>query len=254
MGTTRITLLAALLLAGCSPAVVRQAPAPPQVAKASVFAPASIAEPGTNLPPKARDLITDSEVSATDEAHGYYDRHYERLTYPGGESGATAGIGVDLGQQSAEVTERSWSSFVDVESVEKMEQCAGITGSRAKAIVTEYQSIQITWSPALQEFLGYEMPSYWSLTKRTFPGFDNLTNNAEGALVSVVYNRGSSMAGPSRIDMRNLRDAVAKEDYTAMAAAIRHMDVTMGNAWRNAGIYDGMAARREAEAQLILTQ
>jgi GH24 family phage-related lysozyme (muramidase) len=61
------------------------------------------------------------------------------------------------------------------------------------------------------------------------------------------------MAGSSRVDMRDLRTAVANGELQAMSNAILHMNVTMGNIWRREGIYDGMVARRRAEAKLVLT-
>lgn len=251
-------ILAALTVAGCKPTEVETQGTPQtNVAPAKVLAPASVEQPSHLLPQAAEDLITDFEVSATspqgiDGGHGYYDRHYQKPTWPEGDSGVTVGIGVDLGQQSKEATEESWQAFLGADTVRRLASCAGITGTKAKAVTATMQDISIVWNPALQEFDGYEVPNYWSLTRRTFPGFDNLRANAQGALVSLIYNRGSAMAGPSRVDMRTVRSAVADEDYAAMAEAVRHMDVTMGNAWRNAGIYDGMAARREAEAELIL--
>lgn len=248
----------ALTLAGCSPATVATPETPTgRVTPATALSPASVTLGAHKLPQVAEDLITDFEVSSTspsgaDGGHGYYDRHYQMPTWPQGDSGVTVGIGVDLGQQSEEATSNSWQDFLTSGAVGRLADCAGITGTKAKVVAIELKDIRIEWSPAIQEFNGYEVPNYWNLTRRTFPGFDDLRTNAKGALVSLVYNRGSSMAGPSRVDMRNVRADVAVGDYEAMAQAVRHMNVTMGNSWRNSGIYDGMAARRGAEAVLIL--
>jgi hypothetical protein len=244
---------ATLSLAGCSPVALQvQATPAMHAAPSKGLSPASVTQPLQLLPKKAEDLITDSEVSSTAKGHSYYDRHYQMPTWPQGDSGVTVGIGVDLGQQSEETTCEDWQGALAADIVERLRACAGIAGTKAKALAGTMRDIKIAWHPAIQEFDGFEVPNYWSLTRRTFPGFDDLRTNAQGALVSLVYNRGSSMAGPSRIDMRNLRIAVARIDYNAMAGDVRHMDVTMGNSWRNAGIYEGMAARREAEAALIL--
>lgn len=250
-------IIAALAIAGCSPAVVQSSGTVARAAKTSDASPANVAPAAHVLPIEAEDLITDAEVSATslggiDGGHGYYDRHYQKPTWPQGDSGVTVGIGVDLGQQSAGATESSWGGFLSDDTTGRLSECAGVTGSAAKALTAKLQDIIITWPVAINEFDGYEVPNYWSLTERAFPGLDGLRENAQGALVSLVYNRGSSMAGPSRADMRTIRAAVPDADYNAMAEAVRHMSVTMGNSWRNAGIYDGMAARRNAEAGLIL--
>ena len=146
-----------------------------------------------------------------------------------------------------------WEPFLAHPDVKLLQGCEGVTGNAARTLCGTLQSIQIIWPSAYSEFNAFEVPNYWSLTARTFPGFNDLRRNAQGALVSLVYNRGSSMSGPSRVDMRTIRDAVPKKDYEAMADAEAHMLVTCGNAWRNAGIYDGMKARRGSEAILLLT-
>lgn len=244
-----------IALAACSPAVVQQPAKPtlPSPKTESVFAPAQVTQPINQLPQAAQDLITDAEVSSVASDHSYYDRHYQKPTWPQGDSGVTIGIGVDLGFETGEFTKTSWSDYLDGDDVASLQTCNGVSGKAAKALCATMQDITIPWLTAASEFNVYEVPNYWSLTRRTFPGFDNLRLNAQGALVSLVYNRGSSLSGPSRVDMRTIRDAVKTKDYDAMAEAETHMLVTCGNSWRNAGIYDGMKTRRTSEANLILT-
>jgi hypothetical protein len=243
------------MLVGCAPAAVQPSPKPvvPTSPVENILSPPPVTVPQYELVQGAEDLITDSEVSSINSSHGYYDRHYEHPTWPQGDSGVTVGIGVDLGQQSAGYTETCWNAYLIAQDVKLLQGCAGITGKAAQGLCARLQTIQIVWPNAYDEFNTFEVPNYWSLTARTFPGFNELRVNAQGALVSLVYNRGSSMSGASRVDMRTIRAAVPDKDYEAMAEAESHMLVTCGNAWRNAGIYDGMKARRGAEAILLLT-
>jgi len=81
---------------------------------------------------------------------------------------------------------------------------------------------------------------FWGLCQRTWPGFDNLRPNAQAALLSLTFNRGSSMVGGNRREMRNIRDMTASKDYAGI--------------WRNTPDGPGLIRRREAEAKLMLTQ
>lgn len=70
--------------------------------------------------------------------------------------------------------------------------------------------------------------------------------NAQAALVSLVFNRGSSLASASRVEMRHLRDLVSRRDYREIAAQI----TAMKRLWESKGP-DGLLKRREAEARLV---
>jgi len=243
-----------LLIAGCHPAKVQDS-----TVETNLGAP-QVRLTSPKLPQIAEDLITDFEVSSTsvngiDGGHGYYDRHYRTATYPGGNSGPTVGIGVDLGQQSSSVTSDSWQSYLVANQVERFTKCAGVTGKSAQQLVKDLQDVIVPWKSAIDEFDIYEVPNYWSLTRRTFPGFDNLTLNCQGALVATVYNRGNSTVGNSRVDMRTLQTLIAETpiDYKNIANAFRHMEVTMGASWKAQGIYDGLKARYDATAKLAET-
>lgn len=252
-----LLLLPILLITACSPADLDNSAQNSPINSNGIFSPAEIQLPTTpHLPQIAENFITDAEVSSTINNHNYYDKHYQTATFAGIGSGLTIAIGVDLGQQSAEVTEDCWKSYLIAENVKRLASCANILDSSSvKELVHELQDIVIPWDIAINEFDHYEVPSYWSLTRRTFPGFDNLTLNAQGALVATVYNRGSSMAGSSRIDMRTIRTLVNQPnpDYKAIANALRHMSVTMRSTWEDEGVYDGLKARYDATALLAET-
>ncbi len=65
---------------------------------------------------------------------------------------------------------------------------------------------------------------------------------------SIVYNRGSSMVGSSREEMRKIRDLVPLKDYQGIAQQI----ISMKRLWEGKGL-DGLLKRRDAEAALVLT-
>jgi len=84
------------------------------------------------------------------------------------------------------------------------------------------------------------------LTKAIYPELDTLNADTQGALVSMVYNRGNKLEGDSRVEMKAIVDMVKRKDYNGIAEEIekskRH--------WEGKGL-DGLVVRREAEADLI---
>src|ERR1039458_1533679 len=102
---------------------------------------------------------------------------------------------------------------------------------------------------AYEVFNKIDVARTWSQCERAFPGFENLRANAQAAIVSLVFNRGASMTGDNRKEMRAIRDAVPKHDYTEMASQLRKMV----RVWVGTDIYNGMKRRRLAEADLVLT-
>lgn len=186
-------------------------------------------------------LILDFEVGGGER---YYQRYLARPTWPGFVSGVTWGVGYDTGYNSKAVIRQDWEGLQDVE---RMAATSGLTGQAAKARVASVRDILISWEHALGVFNAVTVTRFYVLTQRTFPGFDELNDNAQAALVSLVFNRGSSMAGPRREEMRAIRSLVPKRDYAGIAREIRRMK----HLWRGTQIENGMTTRREAEAKLV---
>jgi GH24 family phage-related lysozyme (muramidase) len=72
--------------------------------------------------------------------------------------------------------------------------------------------------------------------------------NAYGAIVSLVFNRGTSLVGDKRLEMRNIRVLVPKKDYSKIAQEFR----SMKRLWKGKNL-NGLIERREAEAKLVET-
>lgn len=82
---------------------------------------------------------------------------------------------------------------------------------------------------------------------RMYPGLDALHVNAQAAIVSLVYNRGQSLANTDkRSEMRALAPAIAARNYERIAELLR----AMKRHWPNTGL----VGRREREAVLVETQ
>lgn len=200
--------------------------------------------PAPQLSPAGYQLILDYEVGG---GRRYFERYLARPTWPGAASGVTIGVGYDCGYNSAAVIRSDWSELPTRDKT-SLANTAGITGPSARGRIAAVRDILIAWGMAEGVFNRVTLTRFYGLTERTFPGFDRLHPGAQAALVSIVFNRGSSMTGPSRLEMREIRALVPSANYPRIALEIR----AMKRLWRDRGL-DGLLARREAEARLIET-
>jgi GH24 family phage-related lysozyme (muramidase) len=108
------------------------------------------------------------------------------------------------------------------------------------------KDIRIDRDVALAVFTNKTVPAYVAQTRAAFPGFDDLPIDAQGALVSLVFNRGASMKGDRRKEMRAIRDAVPSGNLPEIARQLR----AMKRLWVGQGL-DGLLRRRDAEADMV---
>lgn len=169
-------------------------------------------------------------------------------SWPGGRSGVTIGIGYDLGYVTVDRFESDWAERLNAGIVERLTEAVGLVGLEARDHAVSLADIRIARSDAEAVFIERSIPLYEFLAAQTFPGYDRLPADAQGALVSLVFNRGCSMVDKPgedrRKEMRAIRDAVRVGDLPRMAEQLRQMK-------RLCQGVDALIARREAEAQLV---
>ena len=126
---------------------------------------------------------------------------------------------------------------------------SGKTGQAGKQYTTVLRDagIKVTWEQAQKIFETLTWPKFTRLAEKAFPGLDKLCDDAYGAIVSLVFNRGTSMSGESRSEMREIRSLVPKKDYRSIALEIQKMK----RIWKGKGL-DGLLTRRDAESALVL--
>jgi hypothetical protein len=196
-----------------------------------------------NLSPESRKLILDFEVGG---GEAYYTKYLSRPTWPGAASGVTVGIGYDCGYNSRAAILADWS---DLGEAGELAKTAGIKGVAAKSAVAGVKNLRIPWALALEVYEATTVPKFWRFCQRTWPGFDALHPNCQGALLSLTFNRGSAMDGDRRREMRAIRDLTKMQDYRGIAWQLR----AMKRIWRGKDIEQGMNRRRDAEAKLVET-
>lgn len=166
--------------------------------------------------------------------------------WPGGASGITIGYGYDLGQVKVDEFVADWGGVLPTAQLERLKAAVGLAGDKAKAVAPGLADITIGKDVALKVFLVRTVPRFLAQTETAFPGLDKLPPDAQGALVSLVYNRGPKMDGDRRKEMRAIRDAVGRGDLKEIAAQLR----AMKRLWEGQGL-PGLLVRRDAEAALV---
>lgn len=190
-------------------------------------------------------LILDFEVSGGEQ---FYNQRLQNPIWPGAASGVTIGVGYDLGYNSKATITSDWGDHLDATSLARLLTTAGKTGGTAKAALSSVKDIVVPWQAAFAVFQAVTIPKFTTSARNAFPGFDDLDPNCQGALVSLVFNRGASMDGPRRLEMRAIRDLVPEKDYAGIAQQFRNMK----RLWKGTDIEKGMNRRRDAEADLVL--
>lgn len=166
--------------------------------------------------------------------------------WPGGESGITIGIGYDLGYMTVDQFESDWGDHLTDDQIKRLKAAVGKHGKDAKDIASQLKDIKIRKADAEKVFSEKTIPLYSLRTEQAFPGIADLPPNVQGAMLSLVYNRGTSMVGDRRAEMRAIRTAIATKNIKEIALQLRKMK----KLWENQGL-DGLLKRREDEALLV---
>lgn len=194
--------------------------------------------------PKTLELLLKYEVGG---GKSYYEKYLSKFTWPGGASGPTIAIGVDCAYYS-EAELAQIFSFLPKDQLKQIQGASGKTGEKGKEYTITLRSagIVIEWDKALEIFEKLTWPKFTKLAEKTFPGLADLDPDAYGAIISLVFNRGTSLAGEKRKEMSNIKTLIPKKDYKKIAKEFRNMK----RIWIGKGL-DGLIERREAEAKLI---
>lgn len=185
------------------------------------------------------NLIVEFEVGG----RSGYNPHPE---WPGEASGLTIGFGYDLGYNTPTQIKADWHDLLPVPVLERLSKLAGITGQKAAGLPKLTRDITVPWTAAETVFNQQTLPRFGRLTADTFPGVTKLHPTVQGVLLSIVFNRGSSLNGERRAEMRAIRELVSSGAVSSIPFQIRKMK----RLWVGKGV-DGLLRRRDAEAKLI---
>ncbi len=176
---------------------------------------------------------------------------YKRSPYvPQGSSasGVTIGYGYDLGQQTVSKMRAMLSGYFTEVQLTRLEEAIGLKGSNASAVIPSLIDITISEKDAVS--LAMKMKSnYAQIVVDTYPEVLKTHPHCQGAMLSLVINRGTSFYKPSiasRIEMRNIHDDFVSGGLSDIPNQFR----SMKRLWVGKGL-DGLITRREDEAKLF---
>lgn len=108
------------------------------------------------------------------------------------------------------------------------------------------KNVTVSFHDAVEVFIN-TLEKYAINALQVYPGLDQLFYDAQGAIISLVYNRGTLIDNSDRRkEMKELIDCIAKKDYEKIAFQIR----SMKRLW-NINKSRGLILRREDEAILV---
>lgn len=195
------------------------------------------------LSKKSIDLIIHFEIGG----RSYYEKALQKVTWPGGDSGATIGIGYDLGYNTEKQFLADWSPCLNLNFVNALKPLCGLKKDKAKSMIRgEVLNVRIPYNIAYDVFVKSTLPRFYKATLSIYPEMIHLNEDTQGALVSMVFNRGTSLTGDRRREMKAIVNLVKQKDYEGIAEEIEKSK----RLWEGVGL-DGLVIRREAEADLI---
>jgi hypothetical protein len=194
--------------------------------------------------PKTLDLILKYEVGG---GKAYYEKFLSKPTWPGGASGMTLGIGIDCAYYTPQELKKIFN-FLPEDQLYIIVNASGKTGLKGKEYTIQNKNggIYISWERAIELFNKLIWFKFSKIAENTFPKLNELKDDAYGAIVSLVFNRGGSLIGDSRLEMRNIKKLIPLKKYKDIATEIRKMK----RLWIGKNL-DGLISRREDEAKLI---
>jgi GH24 family phage-related lysozyme (muramidase) len=160
-----------------------------------------------------------------------------------GTSGITIGYGYDLGQQTSKQVEKDLDGFYTLEEIKKFQSVAGLKQNNAVNNLSKVQNLTITKDTAMQ-LTRRVKANYAQKTYDIWPEVIDMHPHCQGALLSIVYNRGNSLNGDRRKEMKNIQIYLSNNDSSKIPTEI----IAMKRLW-NINIEKGLHLRRDEEAK-----
>lgn len=220
----------------------------------SIVATSSAPKSKTEVSDLAVKLIVFTEVSS----EKYYNRKLRGIIWPGAESGATCAVGYDIGYVTESRLRDDWKQYLDQGVISRLVTACGKRGLAGKQAASLLTDVDIPWSIAYKQFVTDILPSYVYETEKSLANTQLLSKHSLGALVSIVYNRGSSFHLKGKIDekdpqrrhryteMNNIRSHMKNKDFHLIPGEIRDMK----RIW-DPKVVPGLLKRRDLEADLF---
>lgn len=198
---------------------------------------------------KSVDMIIYYEVGG----RSYYNKNFLKPVVPAWQttqSGVTIGFGFDCGFNTKDEIKKATVNILSNSEIELLQSVSGLKGKSAyyNGLPKVKHKVNVTYEEAEQIFFRDSLPRF---TKQTATAFNltptRLHPHSNGALTSLVYNRGPSTSNTnSRKEMRDIKNHIASKQDDKVPGDIR----AMKRLW-DYNKLKGLHLRRDAEANLF---
>lgn len=227
---------AALLLAltsGCHAKATAQAAVAEQIVPAVVAVRTTVQEllpPKATVPAPLATRIVDPSVDIASRlilrweitSQRVYERKYMGIVCPPSPSGPTWGVGYDGGTQTALDIGRDWREHPQVED---LKTTSGQVAAKCAPSKARLGHIRTRYALAYGVFRDSTLPSYKAAARRRLgASYDSLSPQHQAGLDDLGYNRGWSLLGSRREEMREIvQVCVPALDAQCTATQLRKM-------------------------------
>jgi GH24 family phage-related lysozyme (muramidase) len=179
---------------------------------------------------------------------------YQPCPYvPGGhtESGISVGYGYDLGCQNAATVQKELAELYSVDQINRLAAVTGKKGDAARAALPGVVDIRISPENAMRLAL-ITSGRYAEKTVGIYPQVMKFHPHCQGALLSLVINRGASLGASdtdsedSRREMREIQEDFIRNTPENIPGRLE----SMKRLWQHSG-QAGLLKRRDGEAKLF---
>lgn len=211
----------------------------------------SVISEGLSVPvsQKAVDMIIYYEVGGKE----YYESRLSKPTVPAWQttsSGVTIGFGFDCGYNTKDQIATAMNGILSNDEIKALQSVSGMKGKNAyyNGLPKVKNTVHLSYSDAEQIFKKDSLPRFTKQTANAFVLSSNrLPPDCNGALTSLVFNRGPSMANSdSRKEMRWIRYNISVNKEENVPSDIK----AMKRLWSYTKL-KGLHLRRDAEAKLF---
>lgn len=217
-----------------------QAPTPTPKPASIPLDPVSKTKPYEVLGQDGVNAIIEFEIGT----EGYYNKNLISVIRPKtDDSGCTFGVGYDVGFVTEPELVRDWAGYVSDEDLSAMKKCIGRHGAMADEVKGQASTVRIPYSVAVRQFVERTLPKWIDRSRALWPNFNSLKPNQRAALTSIAFNRGTSLEGRRRDEMRAIVATLANNNLAPVPRLIRSM-----SRWHT---LEGLRIRRHREAAMF---
>lgn len=185
--------------------------------------------------------------------------YYELVTrwphYPGHSSGITIGVGYDLRFNTEENFKELWGDLIPASHIDELSKDIGKKGSTTRAKELKKMGIEVPFKSAWPVFIQLTLPRFYSSTESIYSSISRLPDYCRSVLVSLVFNRGTSLSGSTRKEMKEIQKILIRADdpnltksqKTEILSEVEDEILSMKRLWAPSS---GLIKRRQSEANL----